>query len=45
MDIHLNGKLDGIDAARTILTTQSNIPIAFMTGYPGGKYQGQGAAA
>jgi CheY-like chemotaxis protein len=35
MDIHLNGKLDGIDAARSILN-QSSIPIAFMTGYPGG---------
>ena len=32
MDIHLVGKIDGIEAAEQILET-SNIPIIFMTGY------------
>ena len=32
MDIHLSGKMDGIEAARQIIE-HKNIPIIFMTGY------------
>lgn len=33
MDIHLAGRINGIEAARRIHTA-SDIPIIFMTGYP-----------
>ena len=32
MDIHLSGKMDGIEAAMKIIA-HKNIPIIFMTGY------------
>lgn len=32
MDIHLSGKMDGIEAARQIVALK-DIPIIFMTGY------------
>ena len=32
MDIHLSGKMDGIEAARQIIE-HKNIPIIFMTGF------------
>ena len=32
MDIHLSGKMDGIDAARKIIEHR-NVPVIFMTGY------------
>jgi len=32
MDIHLSGKMDGIDAAKKIIEHR-NIPVIFMTGY------------
>ncbi|MCK5050985.1 MAG: response regulator [Candidatus Cloacimonetes bacterium] len=32
MDIHLSGKMDGIEAAKKI-NEHKNIPIIFMTGY------------
>ena len=34
MDIHLVGKIDGIEAA-SVITEKTNIPIIFMTGYEG----------
>lgn len=34
MDIRLAGKLDGIDAARAIIS-QNPVPIIFLTGYMG----------
>lgn len=32
MDIHLSGKMDGIEAAREIIE-HKNVPVIFMTGY------------